>query len=78
MAISIPEEAKIPQRRAAPRVCVQVPLYFSILSAAESELVSEKVFDSQTHDISTGGLRFETSLPLKDEDQLQLKLLLSE
>jgi hypothetical protein len=57
---------------------VEVPFSFSILRAAESELVSETVFDTQTHDISTGGLRFETSLPLKEEDQLQLKLLLSE
>jgi len=78
VAISIPEEAKILQRRTAPRICVEVSLSFSILSAAESELVSDTVFDSQTHDISTGGLRFETSLPLKEEDQLQLKLLLSE
>ncbi len=78
VAISIPEEAKVLQRRAAPRICVEIPLSFSILSAAENELVSETVLDSQTHDISTGGLRFETSLPLKEEDQLQLKLLLSE
>lgn len=78
VAISIPEEVKVLQRREAPRVGVEIPLSFSILSAAENELVSNTVFDSQAHDISTGGLRFETSVSLKEEDQLQLKLLLSE
>jgi c-di-GMP-binding flagellar brake protein YcgR len=78
VAISIPEEVNVLQRRAAPRVYVEIPLSFSILGAAESEFVSDTVLDSQTHDISTGGLRFETSLPLKGEDQLQLKLLFSE
>ncbi len=78
VAISIPEEVNALQRRVAPRIYVEIPLSFSILGAAESELVSDTVFDSQTHDISTGGLRFETSLPLKEEDQLQLKILLSE
>jgi c-di-GMP-binding flagellar brake protein YcgR len=78
VAISIPEEVKVLQRREAPRVGVEIPLSFSILSAAENKLVSDTVFDCQTHNISTGGLRFETSLPLKEEDQLRLKLLLSE
>ena len=77
VAISIPEKAQALQKRAIPRIKSEVPVSVSVLSATENQLVSAAPFDSKTHDISTAGLRFDTSLPLKKGDELKLKLLLS-
>ena len=77
VAISIPEKSQVLKRRAIPRIQSEVPLSVSVLSAAENQLVSAAPFDSKTHDISTAGLRFDTSFPLKKGDELELKLLLS-
>ena len=67
----------IPKKRAIPRIQSEVPVSVSVLSATDDELVSAAPFDSKTHDISTAGLRFDTTLPLKKGDELALKLMLS-
>ena len=77
VAIAIPEKSKPLKKRAIPRIRSEVPVSVSVLSAVESQLVSAEPFDSKTHDISTAGLRFDTSFPLNEEDELELKLLLS-
>jgi len=77
VAISIPEKSRALKKRAIPRIQSEVPVSVSVLSAAENQLISAAPFDSKTHDISTAGLRFDTSLPLKKGDELKLKLLLS-
>ena len=77
VAISIPENAQALKKRAIPRIKSEVPVSVSVLSATDDELVSAAPFDSKTHDISTAGLRFDTTLPLKKGDELAVKLMLS-
>ena len=77
VAISIPENAQALKKRAIPRIQSEVPVSVSVLNATDDELVSAAPFDSKTHDISTAGLRFDTTLPLKKGDELALKLMLS-
>ena len=77
VAISIPEKTQALKKRAIPRIQSEVPVSVSVLSATDDELVSAAPFDSKTHDISTAGLRFDTTLPLKKGDELALKLMLS-
>jgi len=77
VAISIPEKSQAFKKRAIPRIQSKVPVSISVVSATEDQLVSAAPFDSKTHDISTAGLRFDTTLPLKKGDELELKLLLS-
>ncbi|MFB3142756.1 MAG: PilZ domain-containing protein [Acidobacteriota bacterium] len=77
VAISIPEKLQAFKKRAIPRIQSKVPVSISVVSATEDQLVSAAPFDSKTHDISTAGLRFDTTLPLKKGDELELKLLLS-
>ncbi len=77
VAISIPEKSQALKKRAIPRIQSEVPVSVSVLSATDDGLVSAAPFDSKTHDISTAGLRFDTTLPLKKGDELALKLMLS-
>jgi len=62
------------QRRKSCRVCLPIPFSFTVIGAAESQLISKKVLKGTTQNISAGGLAFETSLPLKVGDQLALNL----
>ncbi|MDA2927913.1 PilZ domain-containing protein [Acidobacteria bacterium AH-259-G07] len=59
------------------RVGRKVPFSFKVIAAVESGLVSREVSKAETQDISAGGLRFESDLPLKVGDRLELKLQLS-
>lgn len=77
VAIAIPEKSQPLKKRAIPRIQSEVPVSVSVVSAVESQLVSAAPFDSKTHDISTAGLRFDTNFPLNEEDELELKLLLT-
>ena len=65
------------QRRKSCRFCLPVPFSFTVIGAAESQLISKKVLKGISQNISGGGLVFETSLPLKVGDQLALNLHLS-
>jgi len=62
------------QRRKSCRVCLPIPFSFTVIGAAEAQLISKKVLKGTTQNISAGGLAFETSLPLKVGDQLALNL----
>jgi len=65
------------QRRQPCRVCLPIPFFFTVIGAAESQLISKKVLKGISQNISAGGLVFETSLPLKVGDQIALNLHLS-
>jgi c-di-GMP-binding flagellar brake protein YcgR len=65
------------QRRTSCRVCLPIPFSFTVVSAAESQLISRKVLKGTAQNISMGGLAFETHLPLKVGDQLETDLRLS-
>jgi c-di-GMP-binding flagellar brake protein YcgR len=61
------------QRRWAYRVDLSIPFSFSVIDAAEAELVGEERL-SKTQNISVAGLRFETSLRLEEGDKLEIEL----
>ncbi len=62
------------QRRTSCRVCLPIPFSFTVIGAADSQLISQKAFKGTTQNISAGGLAFETSLPLEVRDQLAVNL----
>ena len=64
------------QRRMSFRVHSAIPFSFTVIDAAETRLISKKVPDARTQNFSVGGLNFETSLPLKVGDQLEMTLQL--
>jgi c-di-GMP-binding flagellar brake protein YcgR len=76
LTISISGDVVV-QRRKSHRVQSAVPFSFTVIEAAEPQLIDQKVRDSTTHDISVGGLAFETPLPLQVEDRLEIHLHLS-
>jgi c-di-GMP-binding flagellar brake protein YcgR len=65
------------QRRTSCRVCLPIPFSFTVIGAADSQLISQKAFKGTTQNISAGGLAFATSLPLEVRDQLAVNLHLS-
>ncbi|MDA2930696.1 PilZ domain-containing protein [Acidobacteria bacterium AH-259-O06] len=65
------------QRRKSYRVRVPVPFSFTVIDAGETELIGKQVPDSKTRNLSVGGLAFETTLPLKVGDKLEMNLQLS-
>lgn len=77
VALSIESDGMILQQRTTSRVRVPIPFSFLVTSATESSLNNQKRHDYKVRDISVGGLRFETQLPLKAGDKLALELQLS-
>ncbi|MDA2935430.1 PilZ domain-containing protein [Acidobacteria bacterium AH-259-D05] len=65
------------QRRKSSRIPASIPLSFVVVDAEKTKLIGKTVGDSKTRDISVGGLRFETHLPLKVEDRLIVQLNMS-
>ena len=65
------------QRRKSYRVRLPIPFSFTVIYAAETQLIDEKVRNSTIQNISVGGLAFETTLPLQREDKLEMHLSLS-
>ncbi|MDA2926000.1 PilZ domain-containing protein [Acidobacteria bacterium AH-259-G07] len=59
------------------RLCSEIPFSFRVISSTPGRLVSGKVvYSNKTQNISAGGIAFETELPLKVGDELQLNLKL--
>ncbi len=75
--ISEPREGVMLQRRKIYRVHDPIPLSFTIIEAAETEIIGEEILDAETKDLTIGGLAFETDLPLKVGDKLDMNLRLS-
>lgn len=73
LALSIGREVTI-QRRKSYRVRARIPLSFTVIDAAEAYLVGEKVTNSETDNISVGGLLFKSNLLLKVGDRLALNV----
>lgn len=65
------------QRRKSYRVRLPIPFSFTVIDAAETQLIDEKVRNSTLQNISVGGLAFDTPLPLQREDKLEMHLSLS-
>ena len=65
------------QRRKSYRVRLPIPFSFTVIDAAETQLIDEKVRNSTIQNISVGGLAFETPLPLQREDKSEMHLSLT-
>ena len=76
LAITVPEETTQLQRRTSPRVRTQAPFTLSVIDAPQTSLSPGQSISSQTFDMSIGGMRFETNLPLEKGNQIQLMLSL--
>ena len=74
VAISLRDEGMTLQRRKYFRLRSEIPLSYTVIQASESQLLPEKVLNLKTQNISEGGLAFETDLPLKVGDELQVNL----
>ena len=74
MAISRNGEKVNIERRQSFRVHSEIHLSFSVVSAAQSQLVTENILNSKTQNISDSGLAFRTDLPLEVGDELQVSL----
>ena len=53
---------------------MHIPFWFTVIDAADLQLIGERVVNSETENISVGGLLFETSLQLKAGDKLEINL----
>ncbi len=73
MALRVRSEGVTVQRRRSLRVLVQIPLFFTVIDAADPQLIGEN-FNCKSQNISVGGLAFETNLPLKVGDKLAVKV----
>jgi hypothetical protein len=75
VALTGPESA---YRRKLTRAPLEIPFFYSTLTdTAEDSDVSQEVIESQTENISSGGLKFNASSPLTEGENLQLDLRFS-
>jgi c-di-GMP-binding flagellar brake protein YcgR len=74
--LSVSEEVNI-QRRKSYRTRARVPFSFTVVEAAENDLVAEEIRACETENISSGGLLFRDDPALGVGDRLALKLHLS-
>ena len=77
LTIAGPSEEISVQRRKAQRVSYPVSFSFTIIDAAESQLIGQRVLNAETENISVGGLAFRTTVPLRLRDKLEISFLLS-
>ena len=74
LAIAVPEEVDELQRRSSPRVRTQVPFTLSVIEGPKNSLAHSQSIPYHTFDVSIGGIRFETNLPLEKGNQIRLVL----
>ena len=74
VALGARSEGVTVQRRRSYRIHAQIPLFFTVIDAADSQLIGEHCADCKTQNISAGGLAFETHLPLKVGDKLAVQV----
>ncbi len=77
VTLSSPREEISVQRRKAQRVCYPISFSFTIIDAAETQLIGHTVSEAETENVSVGGLAFHTLLPLKLKDRLEISFRLS-
>ena len=77
VAILAPREATKLERRTGPRVPMETPFTFSILAGGPDDVDANQVFEAKTINVGSGGVKFDTSVPLEDGAELELELWLS-
>jgi len=75
--ISIHNVGVTVDQRASLRLNTLIPFSFMIVDATETKIISEQLVKSNTRNISTGGLSFESDLPLTEGNHLQLSIQVS-
>ena len=58
-------------------MCYPISFSFTIIDAAETQLIGHTVSETETENMSVGGLAFYTLLPLKLKDRLEITFRLS-
>jgi len=74
LAISVYSEPVSMQRRGVARLAFAVPMSIQVTEASHQGLASRKVYEAQTRNISRHGVSFDTSLPLKPADIVELQI----
>ncbi|MEE8348381.1 MAG: PilZ domain-containing protein [Acidobacteriota bacterium] len=74
LAISVYSEPIAMQRRGVARLAFEVPMSIRVTESSHQGLASQKVYQAKTRNISVGGLSFESTLPLKTADVLELQI----
>ena len=77
VTISSPREEISVQRRKAQRVCYPLSFSFTIIEAADTQLIGYTVSEAESENVSLGGLAFHSPLPLKLKDRLEINFRLS-
>ncbi len=77
LVLSTPVSKMEVQRRKSYRLGASFPLSYIVIDAAKSDLIGQTVTDCKTQDLSVGGLKFESDLPLEVGDTLAVTLHLS-
>jgi c-di-GMP-binding flagellar brake protein YcgR len=77
MTISSPRKEISVQRRKAQRVCYPISFSFTIIDAADTQLIGQTVSEAETENVSVGGLAFHSPLPFKLKDRLEINFRLS-
>ncbi len=77
VTLSSPREEISVQRRKAQRVCYPISFSYTIIDAAEAQLIGHTVSEAETENVSVGGLAFHTLLPLRLKDRLEINFHLS-
>ncbi len=72
--VSRPEAGVTLQRRRTLRTDLEVPFSFTVLAAAQGQLVTDEFHEAKTENISLSGLRFESELPLSEGDEILVTL----
>ncbi len=71
LTLTTPGQGMTVHQRAFPRVSAAIPLSFTIIDAADSQLNGEKIPKIMSQDISMGGVFFEQGLLLTVGDKLE-------
>ena len=74
MTIAVQDRGIAVQRRRAYRAALEVPLTITVMDAADAALEPGTTVSGRTENVSTGGLLFETDLPLGIGDKVEIRL----
>ena len=58
-------------------MCYPISFSFTIIDAADTQLIGNTVSEAETENVSVGGLAFHSPLPLKLKDRLEISFRLS-
>ena len=70
MAIAVPEKLSELQRRSSLRLQMEIPISYALMGGEEEA----EPIQGKTRDLSIGGLRFDSSVPLEVGNELQITL----